>query len=101
MEKEENFALKFDGYLSVPEDGLYTFFLVSNDGSQLKLNDKEFIDNDGPHGDREVSMGTSLRAGKHKIELNYFQQGGGKKLKLYWQGPGFDKQEIPDSVLSH
>jgi hypothetical protein len=99
--RDENFAVRFVGYLSIPKEGLYTFFLVSNDGSQLKLNDEIFIDNDGPHGEREVSSATSLRKGKHKIELNYFQLGGGKVLKLFWQGPGFERVEIPDSVLYH
>ncbi len=96
---EENIAFRFEGFLSIPTDGLYTFFLVSNDGSQLKLNDEIFINNDGPHGEREVSMATSLRKGKHKIELKYFQLGGGKVLKLFWQGPGFEKEEIPASAL--
>jgi len=98
---KENIAFRFEGFLSIPKDGLYTFFLVSNDGSQLKLNNDIFIDNDGPHGEREVSSVTSLRKGYHKIELNYFQLGGGKILNLFWQGPGFEREEIPASVLYH
>jgi hypothetical protein len=99
--RNENFAFQFEGYIDIPKDGWYTFFLSSNDGSILYLNDDEFINNDGPHGEREVSGATSLREGKHKIGLKYFQMGGDHLLKVFWKGPGFEKTEIPASVLFH
>jgi hypothetical protein len=96
---EVNFALSFEGFLKVRQDGLYTFSLLSNDGSMLFLNDDVFINNDGAHGDNEISSTTALKSGYHKLKVLYFQQGGGKALKLSWKGPDFEKQEIPPEAL--
>ncbi len=96
-----NFAFTFKGYISIPKDGFYTFYLESNDGSVLILNDDKIIDNDGAHGNAEESASISLKAGMHKIEVKYFQLGGGQLLKLAWEAPGFEKQEIPAVVLFH
>ncbi|MGA9777099.1 MAG: ATP-binding protein [Verrucomicrobiia bacterium] len=35
MSRDEHVGLQFTGYLQVPRDGLYTFYLTSDDGSQL------------------------------------------------------------------
>jgi len=100
-QREEDFALVFNGYLNIPQDGLYTFYLKSNDGSRLYLNDAELINNDGAHIMLEKSAATSLHAGLHKITLKYFQLGGNHGLKLFWKGPGFEKTEVPATVLFH
>lgn len=98
---ENNFAFKYDGYIQIPEDGLYTFFLESNDGSVLYLDDHLLIENDGAHGAYEIKSSISLQSGMHRIALKYFQQGGGKTLKAFWQGPSLEKSEIPPDVLFH
>jgi hypothetical protein len=100
-EQTENFGYVFDGYINVPKDGLYTFFLESNDGSVLFLNDDALIDNDGAHGNYEKKGSISLKTGLHKILLNYFQQGGGRTLTLSWQSDDFEKVEIPSNMLFH
>lgn len=100
-QRAKNFAFIFEGYMKIPKNGRYTFYLESNDGSVLYLDDHKFIDNDGPHGTYEKAASIALRSGKHKIELKYFQMGGSHTLKLSWQGQGFDKTEIPASVLFH
>ncbi|MCK5102134.1 MAG: exo-alpha-sialidase, partial [Cyclobacteriaceae bacterium] len=99
--EKENFAFTFDAYIKIPKDGLYTFYLKSNDGSVMYLNDRKLIDNDGAHGVYEKMASTSLRAGMHKIGVNYFQLGGGSLLNVSWQGPGTLKQEIGAEFLFH
>ena len=99
--QDENIAYIFNGFIEIPKDGKYTFYLASNDGSMLLLDNHELINHDGPHGMTEESNTVALRKGKHKIELKYFQLRGGLGLKLSWKGPGFKKEEIPESVLSH
>ena len=99
--KDENIAYIFNGFIEIPKDGKYTFYLASNDGSMLLLDNHELINHDGPLGMTEESNTVALRKGKHKIELKYFQLRGGLGLKLSWKGPGFKKEEIPESVLSH
>ena len=99
--RDTSFAYIFNGYLTIPTDGKYTLYLASNDGSMLYLDDYELINHDGPHSMIEESAAIALREGKHKIDLKYFQMLGGQGLMLYWKGPGFEKEEIPESVLSH
>ena len=48
-DRTEYFALRFTGYISVPSDGTYTFYLGSDDGSHLYINDNLIVDNDGAH----------------------------------------------------
>ncbi|MCA9734647.1 MAG: chitobiase/beta-hexosaminidase C-terminal domain-containing protein [Deferribacteres bacterium] len=99
--RNDDFAFVFKGYINVPQEGLYEFFLNSNDGSVLSLNNTVLIDNDGPHGPIERSTKTSLRKGYHKFELKYFQMGGGKELTLQWQGPDMLRTDIPASAFFH
>ena len=99
--QEDYFAIQFDGYLSVPADGIYYFYLLSNDGSRLIMDNEVMLDNDGSHAENETSLAVSLRKGKHHLRLTYFQLGGAHTLKLFWKGPGFDKKEVAENLLFH
>lgn len=96
---ETFFGFIFSGYLSVPKDGLYTFYDKSNDGSVLYLDGKVLVDMDGAHGSLEKSQTVALKAGNYKIMQKYFQRGGGIEDVVSWEGPGFSKVEIPASAL--
>jgi predicted alpha-1,2-mannosidase len=100
-DREQYFAFNLEGYIQIPNDGLYTFYLISNDGSKLFLNGKEIINSDGLHPAFERFASVGLKSGKHALKLKYFQGGGSCFLKLMWEGPGFEKQEVPSSVLFH
>ncbi len=84
----------FSGYLSVPENGIYTFYIESNDGSKLYINNKELINNDGGHGAKEELGNIALRRGYYPIAVKYFQMGGGQALKVSWESADFKKKEI-------
>ncbi|MFC2158771.1 PA14 domain-containing protein, partial [Acidobacteriota bacterium] len=100
-DKDRLYALKFEGYLEVPETGVYIFTLTCDDGGRLFIGDNHLIENDGIHGMREKSAAVALKAGSHPITLFYFQRTGGKGLKLEYSGPGIEKQVIPASVFKH
>ena len=57
------------------------------------------MDNDGLHGRREESGSVSLSKGKHTIKVTFFDKTEGNILDVYYQGPGFSKMRIPNSVL--
>ena len=38
-DRETDFGLKYRGFIKIPEKGLYTFYLTSDDGSRLKIGD--------------------------------------------------------------
>lgn len=97
--REESFGARFSGWTDIPEEGDYTFYLTSDDGSKLFIDNREIVNNDGAHGDQEKSGQIKLKAGKHPIVLEYFQGIRGKSLGLFWEGPGIEKQRVGTSHL--
>ncbi|MCK5700293.1 MAG: hypothetical protein KAI29_04045, partial [Cyclobacteriaceae bacterium] len=99
-ELSEFFGLKYSGYIPLPKEDVYLFSVLSNDGSRLFISDKLVVDNDGLHGAYEKEGEIALQKGWHKLSLSYFQAGGGKDLKVFWESLGFEKREISGNVLS-
>lgn len=95
------YALRLTGFLRVPEDGLYTLHLWSDDGSSLLLDGELLIDNDGLHGNLERKASVALKAGLHPIEVRMFQAPGDAALDLQIEGPGIDLQPVPADWLFH
>jgi len=100
-EKEQYFSIDFEGYIKIPKNGEYTFYLATNDGGRLYIDNIMLLNNDGLHPVVEINKTITLKAGFHPISVKYFQEGGRNGLKVSWQGPGIEKQEIPASVLFH
>ncbi len=100
-ESETFFGFDFKGYIKIPADGLYTFYLKTNDGSKMYLAEELIIDNDGLHPAVERTGILALKKGSYPVIVKYFQEGGTNMLKVSWTGPGIEKQEIPGSVLFH
>lgn len=100
-EREQFFAFDYEGFINIPKDGLYTFYLATNDGGRLYIDDRVLINNDGLHPLAEIYKTIALKAGLHPISVKYFQEGGTNGLIVSWQGPDMDKQEIPAKVLFH
>jgi hypothetical protein len=100
LTKNESYALLFHGFIKIEQEGIYTFYTASNDGSQLSVNSYKVVDNDGAHGLKEKSGKIYLNKGIHLIEVRYFQMGGGQGLCVSYEGPGINKQEIPASIFT-
>jgi hypothetical protein len=99
-QRDDAFALQLEGWLNVPTDGTYTFFLQSDDGSRLSIDGKQVVLNDGIHDARVVQSGeVELKAGLHPIRLDYFECFGGQELKVTWEGPKIERQPIPHTRL--
>ena len=98
---ERQFGYNFEGYIKVPETGVYEFTLEANDGAVLYINEKMMIDNDGGHRAQELFCKIVIEKGWHPIKLDYFQQGLAKSLILTWTGPSVKKQEVSKDVLFH
>ena len=99
--RENQFGFRFSGYIQVPRDGLYTFTTRTDDGSTLFIGDKQVVDNDGLHGTRDAAGSVALKAGYHPITVWYFEAGGDKELRVFYEGPDIARQEIPAAVLFH
>ena len=97
--RPEQFAINYTGYISVPADGQYTFYLSSDDGSLLFIDGVQVVNNDGTHMMIEQGNTIGLQAGLHAISVGYFNQTGYEGLQISYSGPGLSKQLIPSSAL--
>jgi hypothetical protein len=83
-----NFFLEFDTIIEVQIDGIYRFFVTSDDGFRLVIDGKtvsEFLK------DREFSTTQAerfLRVGKYRLRLSYFQAGGPLGLQAEYTKKG-------------
>ena len=96
---EEHFGFEYRGYVMVPATGVYTFSTSSDDGSCLYIGSSLVVDNDGLHGMQEAKGVIALSAGYHPIRVTFFEKTGGDGLKVFYSGPGIQRQEIPNSQL--
>ncbi|MBI9071118.1 MAG: GH92 family glycosyl hydrolase [Melioribacteraceae bacterium] len=95
IEKEDEFGVVYSGYINIPSDGMYTFYLTSDDGSKMYLDDEVFIDNDGLHGESTVQKVAAFSKGYYKFRVKYFEGSVSNTLKLEWDGSGISRSEIP------
>jgi len=99
---EDDSGTIFEGYVEVPEKGIYTFYLASDDGSVLWVGDRQVVDNDGFKSARDRNTGeyvfkegdVALDAGLHPIRLNYFDWGGGEEIKLKFSTENLEPQDV-------
>ncbi len=99
--QEEYFGFQYAGFIQIPKDGAYTFYTDSDDGSRLYIGKELVVDNDGLHGMQEQKGVIALAAGMHPVRVIFFEKTGGDGLKVYYKGPGIDKQSIPENILFH
>lgn len=99
--REGTFALLFTGYVEVPRDGVYTFYVTSDDGAKLYIDQDLVVANDGLHAPTERDGQVALKAGKHLLRLEYFQGGGAASLEVALAGPGISRSKLATSAWSH
>ena len=99
-EVKGNIGLVLTGYLEVPADGIYTFALLSDDGSTLMLDGELLGDNDGAHSPVEIIVQKALKAGLHPIEVRYFDCNGGV-LQMELVNEKGEKEVLPNAWLKH
>ena len=94
-----NFAVQLKSFIQTDKPGKYTFYVTSNDGSKLYIDNNLLVDNDGEHGTKEMSNSITLEKGRHLIRIDYFQSGGQKTLLAAYSSDEIRYQPIPESIL--
>ena len=94
-------AITYDGWLNIPNQGRYTFFLSMNGGS-LSLDGTQVIQQDPSdrRGVKRLEGATELAAGWRKIQLTYFHTGQKPTFSCEMAGPQLERQPIPSAMLS-
>ena len=100
-ERPEQYGLHLTGMIRVPDDALYTFHLVSDDGARLRLDGELVVDHDGQHAATEKQGQVALRAGLHRFDLTYFQGPGGADLRLEISAPHMPRRPVPPEWFVH
>ena len=112
---DANYGTRIRGYVYPPADGSYTFWIASDDSSQLWLS----TDADPCHAVQiayvsgwtsqyewtkygsQTSSAKALLAGhKYYIEALHKEGGGNDNVAVAWQGPGITQQVIDGVYLS-
>ncbi len=95
--RRDNFAVRFDAYLPIQTPGQYTFYLGSDDGSRLLIDDKEVIKHDGIHPFGMKEGKRKLDAGLHRLRIEYFEKNGQEELRLEIEGADFGR--VPAALV--
>ena len=93
--RDGNFAFVFEAMLNAPQEGEYTLFMDTDDGSRLLVDGRAVIEKntDGGQGN-EKSVKVHLKAGRTPIRVEYFQAGGPFGLSVAWGGTGFPRRPL-------
>ncbi|WP_226895189.1 PA14 domain-containing protein, partial [Luteolibacter marinus] len=110
----DNYGQRLSGFVIPPATGDYTFWIASDDGSELWLSSDASVSNkkrigyvNGAVGElnwtqqgNQQSAVIPLVAGQaYYIEALQKEGGGGDHLAVAWQGPGFGRTVIPGANL--
>jgi len=91
----DNFGVRFTGFIKAPADGEYTFYLTSDDGSRFLIDGTEIVAN---QCEPEKSGKIKLKAGYHAFTLDFFEGQITESLYLRWSGPNLSKRIVTGIV---
>ena len=109
--RQENYAVAFTGFVTAPEDGAYSFTLLSNDAGRIALDGQVLGETPEPMAQvcglkgnavRQVTGYAALAKGPHTLSIAETHSTGADNFRVWWRGPGLPGvQEIPAVALSH
>ena len=102
----EYYALKFEGYITVPTTDTYTFGLESDDASDAFIDDTVVAAWYGGHGGNGGVPGgnqypISLAAGRHPLLVRFQEVSGGDFVTLYYKTGSMSWTIVPDEWFSY
>jgi predicted phosphodiesterase len=99
--RDNQFAALLEGYVEISEPGIHKFYLHSDDGSMLYIDDQLVIDHDGNHSNQTKYGSLVLEKGLHKIRVEYFEAGGSEMLGAGLVDPVMGKVPFGPGKLRH
>ncbi|MFZ9388147.1 MAG: alpha-L-fucosidase [Chitinophagaceae bacterium] len=97
----ERFGLVADGWIRLDKTDVYNFYLGSDDGSRLYIDDRLLVDNNGLHGMVDKKGTLALEAGYHQVRVEFFEKTGSDEVRLSIETESTPKMEVPSSNLFH
>lgn len=99
--RENQFSVRWEGVLTIPTTGSYTFTTLTDDGIRLWVNNQQLINDWTEHAPKINSGLVSLIGGTRvPIKVEYYDGWWDASIRLGWSGPGIPDQIIPATSLS-
>ena len=98
--RHSNYAMTFEGVFKIEKEGQYKFWLASDDGSKLYIDNEMIVNNDGIHPKSLVTNSARLAKGLHQVKIEYFQGGGEDELEIDIDGSGLGRQPLGGLVAA-
>ncbi len=97
----DGFSARWDGQLAAPSSEAHTFYLYSDGGARLWVNNQLVIDRWQPSFEPQTrSAPVELKAdAKADIRVEYYNAGGEAAIRLLWSSASTPKQIIPRRYL--
>ncbi len=106
--RDDNFAFLWEGYINITTPGNYVFETISDDGSKFYFNSQyssaatALVNNDGLHAARSATGSVNIpTAGTYPVAISFFEAGGGETMQVFWTGPNFTRQPVPNSAFTN
>jgi hypothetical protein len=93
------FSARYTGLLHVTQPGPYLFRVEADDGARLILDGNLIGEGLVPGQPNSFEAPVELTEGDHPIQIDYFQQGGGSALRLFWRYGNEPLTPVPPTVL--
>jgi S1-C subfamily serine protease len=91
----DDYALVFEGFLDVPDSGVWTVAIGSDDGSRVFVDGELLANNDGPHPPQWASGRQRWQKGLHPVRIEFFEATGGEELQFVLSRDGSDERLEP------
>lgn len=98
---EDDFSVRWEGFIEVPESRMYIFYTMSDDGVRLFVNQEKLIDNWTNHGARIDKGEIALEKGICPIRLEYYDGARSGIIQLMWSSKGGRREVIEERFLKH
>merc|ERR1719149_457058 len=85
--RSDHFAVRWTGRMRIFRTGHYRFSIISDDGSNLWIDNRYTINNNGLHGWRNREATKRLGGGWHLVRLEMFEHGGHAGMLFRYRGP--------------
>jgi S1-C subfamily serine protease len=92
---DDDYALVLEGYVEIPETGVWSLAIGSDDGSRLFLDGELLVDNDGRHAIQFSSGRQRLAKGLHAIRIEFFEATGETDLQVTLARDGLSAAHEP------
>jgi hypothetical protein len=96
----DTFSVRWTGWIRAATSETYTFTTESDDGVRLWVNGQLLVDNWTDHAPVRNSGTIALQAGRYyELKLEYYENGVGALIRLFWSSASQPEQTIPSSAL--